>query len=360
VTRVRILLVAAARPNFPKVWAVRRGLAETAADVVFVHAGQHYDHPLSQAILDDLQLPPPDVHLETGSGSPAAQTAAVMLAFETVVQDTAPDMVVVVGDVNATLSCAVVAARSPALLAHVEAGLRSGDRSMPEEINRLATDHLSDLLLAPSAEAAQNLAAEGLAARTSLAGNTMVDALDHFLPAARTRPRHPAVPATGRYGVVTLHRPSNVDLDADLGPLLHQLGQVSAACPLILPAHPRVAGRLSSWGLPPGLQVVDALGYLDFLALLDGAAVVLTDSGGVQEETTVLGVPCVTLRTTTERRVTITEGTNRLAPPGSGDLAASAVAALDEPRRPCRPEGWDGRAGERIATTLVHAAEHRT
>jgi len=351
VTGVRIVVVGAARPNFPKVWAVLRGLAaaDVDVDVCFVHAGQHYDDALSQQVLDDLGLPEPDLRLATGSGTAGEQTAAVVVAFERALADLHPDAVVVVGDVNATLSCALVAARSPALLAHVEAGLRSGDREMPEELNRIATDHLSDVLYAPSPAAVDQLATEGLGDRAVMAGNTMVDALDHVLPAAR---RH-VPPRPGPFGLITLHRPANVDEDHTLDVVLDQLVELSQDLPLVLPAHPRAAERLRSRARPPAFEVVAPMGYRDFLGTLDQAALVLTDSGGVQEEATVLGVPCLTLRTTTERPVTVDEGTNHLIDPATGAVVAAARAALQEPRRPHRPAGWDGKAGLRIAEHLV-------
>jgi UDP-N-acetylglucosamine 2-epimerase (non-hydrolysing) len=353
---MRIMLVAAARPNLPKVWAVYQALGVHPVERCFVHAGQHYDDELHATLLADLGLPPPDVQLQSGSGSPATQTAAVLPAFEQVVTDLRPDAVVVVGDVNATLSCALVAARSPALLVHVEAGLRSRDRSMPEELNRVATDHLSDLLLAPSVDAVANLQGEGLGPRTTMVGNTMVDALDAHLEAARARAHPVASLAHQRHGLVTLHRPSNVDDDAVLGHLVEQLGELAQQLPVLLPAHPRTHARLAAHRLPPGIVVVPPLGYLDLLRVLDAAAVVVTDSGGIQEEATVLGVPCLTVRTTTERPVTIDQGTNRLVDPSDPHLARhAAVAARDAVRRPARPEGWDGRAGERSAAAIVHA-----
>lgn len=352
---VRISVVVAARPNLPKAWALLRGLGEHPVEVQLVHAGQHYDPALRDGLLADLGLPDPDVQLTTGSGTHAEQLAAVAVAIEPVLVDSPPDAVVVIGDVNATLATTIVAARTTALVVHLEAGLRSRDRTMPEEQNRVATDHLCDLLLAPSADAVTNLEAEGLASRTVLVGNTMVDALDAHLELARRR--RSAVPSDvgDRFGLVTLHRPSNVDVPDVLERLLDRLAALSHDLPLVLPAHPRARARFSAHALPPGVHLGEPLGYLDFLAALDRAAVVLTDSGGVQEESTVLGVPCLTLRTTTERPVTVELGTNRLVAPDDPALAEIALAAAGEPRRAARPEGWDGGAGHRAATAIIEA-----
>jgi UDP-N-acetylglucosamine 2-epimerase (non-hydrolysing) len=278
-----------------------------------------------------------------------------MTAFEPLASQLRPDVVVVVGDVNSTLACALVTAKSGALLAHVEAGLRSRDWSMPEEINRVVTDRVSDYLFAPSADAAANLRAEGYRDdQVHLAGNVMVDTLLANLERAAgggTLSRLGLVPK--RYGLVTLHRPANVDDPAVLAPLLRALDEVARLCPLVLPAHPRTADRLRGAGLSDRVRVIPPAGYLDFIALQASARVVLTDSGGVQEETTILGVPCLTLRDNTERPVTLTEGTNQLVGRDPARILAAARQVLASPPAPRRPALWDGHAAQRIAATLL-------
>ncbi len=360
---MRVICVAGARPNFMKVKPVMDALAARGARVVFVHTGQHYDQAMSEVFLADLGLRPPDHHLGAGSGSHAEQVARVMLAFEPLVERLRPDAVVVVGDVNSTLACALVTAKSAARLAHVEAGLRSGDRSMPEEVNRVITDRVSDLLFAPSPDAAGNLRAEGCPPeRIRLVGNVMVDTLLANLGRARRRGTLAGLGLTpGGYGLVTLHRSANVDDPGVLARLIAGLGRVGRLCPLVLPAHPRLTARLAGLGaaapgrrLPVGaLRVIPPAGYLDFVALEASARLVLTDSGGVQEETTVLGVPCLTLRESTERPVTITEGTNRLVGTDPDVIAEAARMVLADPPAPRRPALWDGRAAERIAAGLI-------
>jgi UDP-N-acetylglucosamine 2-epimerase (non-hydrolysing) len=354
---VRAVCVAGARPNFMKVKPVMDALEERGAQVALVHTGQHYDAAMSEVFFAELGLRPPDHHLGAGSGSHAVQTSRVMTAFEPLLADLAPDVVVVVGDVNSTLACALVAAKAGVRLAHVEAGLRSRDRSMPEEVNRLVTDRVSDDLFAPSADAAANLEAEGFGPeQVHLVGNVMVDTLlaNTGRAAARgTLARLGLEPR--RYGLVTLHRPANVDDPATLAALLPALAEVSRHCPLVLPAHPRVAGRLRDAGLPPTVTVIPPAGYLDFIALQASARLVLTDSGGVQEETTVLGVPCLTLRDNTERPVTVTEGTNQIVGRDPDRIVKTARAVLDAPPpAPRRPALWDGQAGRRIAAVLVN------
>jgi UDP-N-acetylglucosamine 2-epimerase (non-hydrolysing) len=339
-----------------KVKPVMDALEERGAQVILVHTGQHYDPAMSEVFFDDLGIRRPDHCLGAGSGSHAVQTSRVMTAFEPLACELAPDVVVVVGDVNSTLACALVTAKLGVPLAHVEAGLRSGDRSMPEEINRLVTDRVSDYLFAPSADAVANLRAEGFrAAQIHLVGNVMVDTLLANAGRAAGRGTLAALGLRpGQYGLVTLHRPANVDDPAVLGALLPALAEISLSCPLVLPAHPRVDGRLHGAGLPASVRIIPPLGYLDFIALETSARLVLTDSGGVQEETTVLGVPCLTLRDSTERPITITEGTNRLVGRDPGRIVAAArevlAAPVPAPRRPAR---WDGRAGQRIAAALV-------
>lgn len=354
---MRALLVAAARPNFMKVKPVLDALEARGVEVVLVHTGQHYDAAMSDVFFDELGLRPPDLHLGAGSGSHAAQTARVMEAFEPIVADVGPDVVVVAGDVNSTVACALVAAKGGPLVAHVEAGLRSRDWAMPEEVNRVVTDRLSDLLLAPSPDAVANLRAEGYRPdQIVLAGNVMVDTLLANVDRATTRTIRSDLGVAGRpYGLVTLHRPSNVDDPATLGRLLGALATVAADLPLIFPAHPRTADHVAARGPIAALTVVPPLGYLDFLALQAGAALVLTDSGGIQEETTVLGVPCLTLRENTERPITVDEGTNTVVGTDPERIVATARARLASPPPARRPALWDGHAGIRMADAIVAA-----
>jgi UDP-N-acetylglucosamine 2-epimerase (non-hydrolysing) len=352
------MCIAGARPNFMKIKPVLDGLESLGVPVELVHTGQHYDKAMSSVFFDELGLRDPDHHLGVGSGTHAAQTARLMLALEPLIERSAPDVVVVVGDVNSTMAAAVVAARAGCLVAHVEAGLRSRDWSMPEEINRVVTDRLSDHLFAPSADAVANLEAEGYREdQIHLVGNVMVDSLLANVDRARRRSIRAdlGLPAGG-YGVVTLHRPANVDDPAVMKQLVSALAGVARACPLVLPVHPRTRAAVETARAATGeddIRVIGPLGYLDFLALQCDARLVLTDSGGVQEETTVLGVPCLTLRDTTERPVTVTEGTNVLVGRDPDRIIAEARRALDEPRRGRRPALWDGRAGVRIAETIV-------
>jgi len=366
---MKALVVAGARPNFMKVAPILDQLECTGAARVFVHTGQHYDASMSDAFLRDLSLPEPDFHLGVGSGSHARQTARVMEAFEPVLTETRPDWVVVVGDVNSTLACALVASKLRATLgcriAHVEAGLRSNDWTMPEEVNRVLTDRLSDLLLTPSPDAEPNLLREGIAPeRITFAGNVMIDSLMKLLPRARALD----VPGklgltTGRFVLATLHRPSNVDDAARLREILDGLAIIARESPVVMPLHPRTRERIREFGyddLIRGLHILDPLGYCEMLGTLDACEVTITDSGGVQEESTVLGVPCATLRASTERPITITEGTNRLA---EWPLtAARVVAAYNSAREAGRcavgeraPNGWDGHAAVRIVSAMESA-----
>ncbi|WP_420079188.1 non-hydrolyzing UDP-N-acetylglucosamine 2-epimerase [Streptomyces sp. JL4002] len=351
----RIVCVAGARPNYMKIKPVMDALERRGAEVVLVHTGQHYDESMNDVFFRDLGIRPPDRYLGAGSGSHAEQTGRVMTAFEPLLDALAPDAVVVVGDINSTLACALVTAKAGPLLAHVEAGLRSRDWSMPEEVNRVATDRLSDFLLAPSPDAADNLRAEGYREdQIHMVGNVMIDTLLANLERARSSDvldRHGLT--RGAYGLLTLHRPANVDDPAVLRGLLKALGEIAGRCPLLLPVHPRAERRLADLGVPEGIRLVPAAGYLDFIALQDAARVVLTDSGGIQEETTVLGVPCVTLRENTERPITVEEGTNVLAGTDPDRIVDTVNRVLDHPPAPRRPALWDGRAGERIAGVLL-------
>lgn len=347
-----VVCVAGARPNFMKVAPVLAALEQTGATVRLCHTGQHYDAEMSDTFFADLRLRRPDVSFGVGPGTAAEQTGAVMVAFERLLRDHPTDVVVVVGDVTSTMACALVAAKAGVLVAHVEAGLRSRDWSMPEEVNRVVTDRVSDLLLAPSADAVANLLAEGARPdQVHLVGNVMVDTLLGHLDEALARPL-PEGLAPGGYGVVTLHRPSNVDDAAGLATMLGALGEVATQLPLVFPCHPRTRKVLEGIELPPGLELLPPLGYVAFLGLQARAALVLTDSGGVQEETTVLGVPCLTLRDSTERPVTVTEGTNRVVGTDPTAIVEAALDALANPPPARRPAGWDGRAGERIASVI--------
>ena len=363
---MRTLVVAGARPNFIKIAPILAELRARGHEALLVHTGQHYDAAMSDAFFTDLQIQQPDYHLGVGSASHAQQTARIMESFEPVLLETRPDWIVVVGDVNSTIACALVAAKLKheigCRIAHVEAGLRSNDWRMPEEVNRVLTDRLSDLLLTHSPEALDNLVAEGIeTARVRFVGNVMIDSLFNQLSRARSSNLLDRLGLErGKYAAVTIHRPSNVDEPAALRTVLESLAAVARKLPVVLPVHPRTRTRAAQNGLEhllDPLKIIEPLGYLDMLALTDGAAVMITDSGGLQEETTALGVPCVTLREQTERPVTITVGTNRLAPwplttPG---VVASVEAALaqgrQEPGSRC-PEGWDGRAAYRTVQAL--------
>jgi UDP-N-acetylglucosamine 2-epimerase (non-hydrolysing) len=350
-----IICVAGARPNYMKIKPVLDSLEARGARTVLVHTGQHYDESMNDIFFRDLGLRQPDHHLGAGSGTHAEQYARVMTAFEPLVNRVAPDAVVVVGDVNSTPACALVGAKAGSTVAHVEAGLRSRDWSMPEEINRVVTDRVSDLLFAPSPDAVVNLRAEGYRAdQIHLVGNVMIDTLYANLDRALTSDtlaRYGV--AAGRFGLVTLHRPANVDSADMLDALLRALGQVAVTTPLLLPVHPRTASRLERAGVPAGIRLVAPAGYLDFIALEASARLVLTDSGGVQEETTALGVPCLTLRDNTERPITVDEGTNRVVGRDPAVIVAAAAAVLRDPPAKRRPALWDGRAGERIADALL-------
>jgi UDP-N-acetylglucosamine 2-epimerase (non-hydrolysing) len=352
---VRIICVAGARPNFMKIKPVMDALEQRGAETVLVHTGQHYERAMNEVFFADLGIRAPDRHLGTGSGSHAEQTARVMTAFEPLVDEVAPDAVVVVGDVNSTLACALVAARAGVVVAHVEAGLRSRDWSMPEELNRVVTDRVSDLLFAPSPDAVDNLRTEGYRPdQIHLVGNVMIDTLHANLDRTlESDVLHRYGLTPGGYGLVTLHRPANVDSAEMLSALLGGLGQIAEALPLIMPVHPRTAARLESVGVPDRLRLVPPAGYLDFIALQAAARLVLTDSGGVQEETTALGVTCLTLRDTTERPITVERGTNILVGRDPERIVAVASEVLRNP--PAKPDSplWDGRAGQRIAKRLL-------
>jgi UDP-N-acetylglucosamine 2-epimerase (non-hydrolysing) len=361
---VRIALVAGARPNFVKIAPLRAALSKREGlEALVVHTGQHYDDEMSAAFFRDLSIPEPDYYLGVGSASHAVQTARIMEAFDGLLDEEPFDLVVVVGDVNSTVACSLTAVKRSVPVAHVEAGLRSFDWSMPEEINRLLTDAVSAHLFTPSRDADENLRREGREpADIHFVGNVMVDTLVQFQ--GRARAESGALSelglTDGGYAVLTLHRPRNVDDPAAFGALLGALEDIARQLPIVYPVHPRSRRMLETSGLSEraraidGLILTDPLGYLDFIALEERARFVMTDSGGVQEETTVLGVPCLTLRPNTERPVTVKEGTNRVVGTDPAAIVAAArVAGGGGVRSATRtPELWDGHAAERIADIL--------
>ncbi|KAB8190264.1 UDP-N-acetylglucosamine 2-epimerase (non-hydrolyzing) [Nonomuraea phyllanthi] len=351
-----VLHVLGARPNFVKAAPVVRALGELGVRQGIIHTGQHYDALMSDVFFADLGLPEPVANLGVGSGTHAKQTAALLVGLEEVIQEQDPDLVVVYGDVNSTLAAILVCAKLGVRTAHVEAGLRSFDRGMPEEVNRVVTDALADVLFATSPEALAYLANEGVpASKVHLVGNPMIDSLYSALPKLDPAPVVERLGLPDRYAVATLHRPANVDTPEAARELVDAVLEVSRRIPIVVPIHPRGKARLAAAGLVDGdsIRVVDPLGYVDFLSLVRGAALVVTDSGGVQEETTVLGVPCLTVRPNTERPITITHGTNRLVTPAL--LPAAAEKALSDGA--ATPAGelpvlWDGQAGPRIARVI--------
>jgi UDP-N-acetylglucosamine 2-epimerase (non-hydrolysing) len=321
---------------------------------LLLHTGQHYDPEMSQIFFEELELPKPDINLEVGSGSHVWQTTQIMLGFEPILLDFQPDWVVVYGDVNSTLACSLVSSKLNIAVAHVEAGLRSYDRSMPEEINRLVTDQISDLLFTPSEDGDQNLAREGVHQdKIYLVGNVMIDTLIHLLPKAELKfNRLSNLSKNDRYILVTLHRPSNVDDPATLKEIMTALEKISIEIRVLFPVHPRTKERLLEFGMEPKnpqLVILEPLGYLDFLALQARAALVLTDSGGIQEETTYLGIPCLTARSNTERPVTISLGTNQLVESKSEVLISAIHSQLEAPiKNNTEIPLWDGQAAQRI------------
>jgi UDP-N-acetylglucosamine 2-epimerase (non-hydrolysing) len=385
---MKTMIVVGARPNFmkaaPVVFAIHdhnaRVTAEEKIQPVLVHTGQHYDEAMSGSFFSDLGLPKPDVHLEVGSGSHAVQTAEIMRRFETVVLQEKPDLVLVFGDVNSTVACALVTAkvsfdsngRRP-LIAHVEAGLRSFDRAMPEEINRVITDHLSDLLFVTEESGRENLRREGITPeKIHFVGNTMIDSLLASQEKAERSNIHEQFglrsntngSSSGfrRYALLTLHRPSNVDDRDTFLSILEGLDELSRSCPILFSAHPRTRKRIAEFGLERffqsgkenGIHLLDPLGYLDFLCLMKHAAIVVTDSGGIQEETTCLGVPCVTVRENTERPVTVTCGTNVIAGTNSDNIRIAVKEQMSGQKHGRVPEKWDGKAAGRIVSTFLH------
>ena len=358
---MNVFHIVGARPNFMKVAPLMNAL-KTRQHIVqtLVHTGQHYDANMSEVFLEQLGIPAPDVNLAVGSGTHARQTAEIMTRFEPVLVDRKPDLVLVYGDVNSTVATALVCAKLGVRVGHVEAGLRSFDRTMPEEINRLLTDQLANLLFTPSEDGDVNLQKEGIAAeRIFRVGNVMIDSLVKLLPAALRQnqnglPESFAARSAERYALVTLHRPANVDDGVSLKRILQSLLEVSQDLAVVFPAHPRTRKRIADFGLRADqLQILDPLPYLEFLGMQSRATVVITDSGGIQEETTYLGIPCLTLRENTERPVTVSLGTNVLVGRDPDKLRSEISRVLaGEAKKGTIPPLWDGHAGERIAAVL--------
>ena len=373
-SNLRIASMVGARPNFMKIAPIVHEIQRTAGiDHRLVHSGQHYDQQMSESFFEELHIPKPDVNLEVGSGSHAWQTAEVMKRFEAVVLEWKPDVVMVVGDVNSTLAAALVASKLGVTVAHVEAGLRSFDRSMPEEINRKLTDAISDLLFVTEQSGIQNLLKEGVEQdKIFLVGNVMIDCLVEHRKIAekseilrRLGLQKDGVKASA-YGLLTLHRPSNVDDAAVLRDILSTIATLAEKMPVFFPVHPRSLERIHQFGLGSylaeeksgaasrGIVPLPPLGYLDFLCLMDHARLILTDSGGIQEESTILGVPCLTLRENTERPVTVEQGTNQIVGRDPKKILAAAALVLGAERRAVKaPELWDGHAAERIVKILL-------
>jgi UDP-N-acetylglucosamine 2-epimerase (non-hydrolysing) len=361
---IKILNIVGARPNFMKIAPIHREMLRREREFLplIVHTGQHYDAAMSDSFFTDLDIPKPDFHLEVGSASHAVQTAKIMTEFEPVVLEQKPDWVLVVGDVNSTIACALVCAKLGIKVAHVEAGLRSRDRSMPEEINRILTDAISDLLLTTSEDADENLKAEGVAAeKIRFVGNVMIDSLFYNLKKAEESKIREELNLNGKdYAALTLHRPSNVDERQTLSGLLEAIAQISEKLPVIFPVHPRTKAKIEEFGFgerieSSNIKLIEPLGYIDFLRLYSGARVVLTDSGGIQEETTALGIPCLTLRENTERPITIEMGTNILVGTNAEKITQTAFEVLENASNKAAkiPPLWDGRAAERICNELI-------
>lgn len=375
--KLHVMVVGGARPNFMKIAPVVHALRDRVErsrvngmdlKVSIVHTGQHYDKNMSEVFFRELEIPEPDWHLEVGSGSHAEQTAKIMIAFERVLQENIPQIVIVVGDVNSTIACALTAKKLNIMVAHVEAGLRSFDMTMPEEINRKLTDSISDLLFVTEESGFANLRAEGISEdRIYVEGNVMIDTLKRNLEkirAGRFTPPSSLKEFSGngrKYGVLTLHRPSNVDKKETLTPIWSAVSETARRIPLLFPVHPRTRAKINEFDLDQiGITMVDPLGYLDMLYMVKGAAIVLTDSGGLQEETTFLGVPCVTIRENTERPVTVTLGTNYLAGTRPESILAIANEILSgNPKKGEIPPLWDGKSSERIADIVLENIRNR-
>jgi UDP-N-acetylglucosamine 2-epimerase (non-hydrolysing) len=364
---LKVLNIVGARPNFMKIAPIVREMRRREREFLpsIVHTGQHYDEAMSDSFFRDLGIPAPDFHLEVGSHSHAVQTARIMTAFEPVVLQEKPDWALVVGDVNSTIACALVCAKLGVKVAHVEAGLRSRDRTMPEEINRLLTDAISDLLLTTSQDADENLRQEGVAEdKIKFVGNVMIDSLFYNLEKSKTSKARENLDLDGRdFAVLTLHRPSNVDEENIFSGLLDALIAISGKLPVIFPVHPRTRANIEKFGFAErvgnsNIRLIEPLGYLDFMNLYSSAKLILTDSGGLQEETTALGIPCLTLRENTERPITIELGTNVLVGTNPEKIKQAAFEILESSnqREAKIPPLWDGQAAERICDALLNTA----
>jgi len=356
-----ILLVVGARPNFMKIAPLYAELKRRGIKQLLLHTGQHYDEKMSQVFFDDLGMPQPDIYLGIGSGSHAIQTAAIMVEFEKVCIEHKPRLVVVVGDVNSTLACTLVACKMQIPTAHVEAGLRSRDMQMPEEVNRIVTDALANILLTPSLDGNENLLAEGRSPEDiHFVGNIMIDSLFNNLEKAKTSTIHQELSLEkGNYGVITLHRPSNVDDELAFSGIIGALEEIGKELQLVFPLHPRTANMAEEFGLYSRLEAIEnivltgPIGYLDFIALTSNSRLVLTDSGGLQEETTVLNIPCITLRENTERPITVTEGTNKIVGNDPAMIIAATKEALHSENIDSNiPDKWDGKTAQRIADII--------
>jgi len=366
---LKILNIVGARPNFMKIAPIVREMKRRTDDFLplIVHTGQHYDAAMSDSFFADLGIPAPDYHLEIGSHSHAVQTARIMTAFEPVVLTEKPDWVLVVGDVNSTIACALVCAKLNVKITHVEAGLRSRDRSMPEEINRILTDAISDLLLTPSPDGGENLRAEGVAEdKIKFVGNVMIDSLLYSLKLSeKSKAREDLNLINKEYAVLTLHRPSNVDERETFAGLLDAIIEIGEKIPVVFPAHPRTKSNIEKFGFAErvensNVKLIEPLGYLDFMRLYSGAKLVLTDSGGLQEETTALSIPCLTLRENTERPITISHGTNILVGTNPQKIKQTAFEILERENSLTAdkkiPPLWDGRTAERICDAVLEAS----
>lgn len=360
-----IILVVGARPNFMKIAPIQAELSARNIPTILLHTGQHYDENMSKVFFDDLGMKEPEIHLGVGSGSHATQTAKVMVEFEKVCNEHQPSMVVVVGDVNSTLACTIVCAKSLIPCAHVEAGLRSFDREMPEEINRILTDSIANLLLTPSADGDENLRDEGVVEeRIFRVGNIMIDSLFENVKKAESSNIHRDLELNDEYALLTLHRPSNVDDKVTFTTIIEALEEIADDLDIVFPIHPRTRKMAISFDLfdrlenISGMRITEPIGYLDFVSLMSRSKLVLTDSGGLQEETTALGIPCLTLRENTERPITVTEGTNTIVGTDKDLIISLSKEVVKNGGKSGRiPELWDGNTAERIVDVLLKYIE---
>ena len=366
ITTKPIILVVGARPNFMKIAPIYAELQSRGQELILLHTGQHYDDNMSKVFFDDLGMPKPDIYMGIGSGSHAYQTGTVMIEFEKICQEKDPSMVVVVGDVNSTVACTIVCAKMGIPCAHVEAGLRSFDRDMPEEINRILTDSVADLLLTPSPDGDEHLRAEGIAEeRIIRVGNVMIDSLYNNLARAESSSIQDDLGLEDDYSILTLHRPSNVDDVEIFAGIISALEVIGKEIQIVFPMHPRTEKMAKQFSLYeriasiPRIKITGPVGYLDFVALMSNSKLVLTDSGGLQEETTALGIPCITLRENTERPITVTEGTNTIVGCDPELIKSTALDALTTGGKSGRiPEMWDGKTAHRIADVLINYIEN--